>query len=64
MSPFGPAADFCAIARIIIDTTEAKHDVDAQGSSWTPESPMDCERAAMAPSPVSQPSVEIAGMPM
>jgi hypothetical protein len=38
--------------------------VDAPGSSLTPEHLMDFEQAATAPLPVSQAGVEIAGMPM
>jgi hypothetical protein len=53
-----------AIASIIADTTEAERNVDALGSSLTPEHLMDYEQAATAPLPVSQPGVEIAGMPM
>jgi hypothetical protein len=53
-----------AIASIITDTTEAERNVDALGSSLTPEHLMDYEQAATAPLPVSQPGVEIAGMLM
>jgi hypothetical protein len=63
-SVFDPRRTSVAIASIIADTTEAERNVDALGSSLTPEHLMDYEQAATAPLQVSQPGVEIAGMLM